>query len=95
MKVIHKQILDLTPIQTLSLPADSEILSIQNQNENICVWYMFSHDYPKKDRIFHLFGTGHREIPNDLDLKLKHLASVQMSQGQFVWHIFIEVKQTK
>jgi hypothetical protein len=87
--VIHKQILDLTQRQTLSIPRNAEILSIQNQNENIYLWYICNPDNKLISRTFLLFGTGEREIPEDKIIG--YLDTVIMQNNNFVWHIFEEL----
>lgn len=84
--LIYKQVLEVTDEQTVDLQNTAEILSIQMQNGQLCVWYKW---YAHPDNInkrypwtFRIIGTGHEFD----DIGLSHLASVQ--DGPFVWHVF-------
>ena len=70
--------------QDLSLPVDSEILTIQKQGEDFFAWVKMDTDKPEQGRTIVICGTGtHVQIK-----PMKHIATVQ-ADG-FVWHFFEE-----
>jgi len=82
MKTIYKYELALTDEQTISLPADAEILDIQQQGQDLCAWVKLDTDMPERDRKITICGTGNPIS----DLTLAHIATVQI--GAMVWHFF-------
>ncbi len=82
MKTIFKYQLALTDEQTISLPVDAKILSIQEQGEYIFAWVSLDTDQPKWGRKIYIAGTG-----NSFDCEsLRHITTLQM--GDMVWHFF-------
>lgn len=90
MHVIYKQILGIGE-QTLELPRDARILCVQNQSNQIMIWYEVGVgvrdgkplcEYEK--RVFGVYGTGHIIKPPRGNRT--YLGTVQI--GEFVWHVF-------
>lgn len=84
MKIIYKYILEFDKKQQIELPLDAEILSVQMQNEKICLWAKVSSTLPKAKRTIYIYGTG-TEIEKD---NLSYVGTVQ--DGIYVLHIFIK-----
>lgn len=84
MKTVYKFRLDIEDITTISMPRGAQILSVQNQNESICLWALVDTEAEKEQRTFRIAGTGHliRE-----GIKA-FLGTVQMHDGIFVAHVF-------
>lgn len=82
---IYKQTLQLTDKQTVTLPADAKILSVQLQHGEIRLWYSFDEhaNHQERHRFIYIVGTGH---PFDIEEPYKFISTVQMDQ--FVWHIY-------
>jgi hypothetical protein len=57
---IWKFELQITDIQTLYIPEGADILSVQNQNGELCMWAIVDIHVPKVPRHFKVIGTGHR-----------------------------------
>lgn len=85
MKTIYKYTLRFSDRQTVQMPANAQILSIQNQTSDPVIWAVVDTDQPMVERRFHMFGTGMQATHVD---NLHYLASVQF--GPFVWHFFEE-----
>jgi hypothetical protein len=82
---IWKYVLEITDQQTLSLPVGAKILSVHNQNNNICLWVMvdmFSQEY--EDRIIEMFGTGPGFYIDEKERT--YIGTVVLEK--YVWHIF-------
>jgi len=85
MKKIYKYKINLIGKQTVKLPLASEILDIQPQLGEIYLWALVDPESTLVlDRVFHIFGTGHK-INVD---KLKHISTFQTQGGELVWHAF-------
>ena len=92
MKQIHKFILKPVPgIQTIKMPwciyCPDTVLDIQLQNGVICAWCLVDSSLPEHDVKFHVFETGDAE---NIDVNFKHIATVQLYNGVYVLHIFVE-----
>lgn len=82
MKTIYKYQLKTTDQQTITMPVGSEILSLQIQFGNPCIWVKVDTDNEVRYRTFVTFGTGHPLPENDLEF----IGTYQT--GQFVFHVF-------
>jgi hypothetical protein len=86
--MIYKYPLELTDSQELFLPKDGLILSVQIQRNQIMLWALVDSNVKDHERrIIRIYGTGQEHIPAS---ELRFIATVQMNNGQFVWHVFEE-----
>jgi hypothetical protein len=69
----------------IKMPKGAEVLSIQNQNNTICIWALVIPSNEPEDRYFEVFGTGH-PIHCDIGIERVFIGTVQVDS--FVWHIF-------
>lgn len=81
---VFKQVLDITGMQTIKLPIGFKILSLANQNENLCLWYLCDPEMENEEIEIFIFGTGH-EVGNFTG---QFLGTVLMHNNQLVWHVF-------
>lgn len=80
---IYKYPIKLADVQTLNLPFGAEILTIQMQHGNLCLWAKVQENVGDTEaRTIEVFGTGQ---PMDFDSRT-YIATVQ--DGSFVWHVF-------
>ena len=87
--IIDIKNLDSQRLIVSSFPKDAEILSVQTQNNNICVWYKFTEGtIEKEDRTFFIIGTGYR-----IRRQHNYLATCILDNGLLVMHVF-EVDKT-
>lgn len=82
METIYKYQLEQKKVQTLSIPADAEILDIQRQFNEVWAWVRLDTDKPERERTIVIYGTGHEIEP----AQMKHLKTLQVDG--FVWHFF-------
>ncbi len=72
--------------QTITMPYDARVLTVQMQGDDLQLWALV-HDqagWPKQDRTFSIYGTG-----NPIPLwPGEYIATVQTHNGSLVWHIF-------
>lgn len=84
-KTIYKYPLAITGNQAVVMPIKAEILSVQFQGEDLCIWAAVDPTERKHVKIFHIFGTGH-PIPEPE--KMRYLGTAQQFGGRLVWHVF-------
>jgi hypothetical protein len=88
MKTIYKYKLWLTNKQDVLLPIGSEILTVQTQDEDPCLWVLVNPLVEDKEkRIIEIIGTGH-EIKYNLGVTRNYISTFQLSGGSFVGHAF-------
>lgn len=79
---------EITPnVNYIMMPIGAEILSVQTQNENPCIWALVEPDNGKEERYFDVFGTGH-EVYCDMGVDRKFIGTFQMQGGSLVFHLF-------
>ena len=86
-KTIWKFELEIADKQTIEMPVNAEILTVQTQNEIPCLWALVDPDDPKEDRVIKIFGTGH-PIVYDAGVDRKYIGTYQLRGGSLVFHVF-------
>ncbi len=86
MRTIWKFPFEVDDILEIAMPKGAEVLHVDAQNDQPCIWAMVNSDEPMEDRRFLLFGTG-LVVPH---MKIMHLGSFQMRGGRLVFHLFME-----
>lgn len=87
-KKIFKYELDGVTRQTIIMPEGATILSAQIQKGRLCLWASVDLDGGPDHREFVLVGTGEDAPPEPS----KYLATIQVSGGSVVLHLFELVK---
>ena len=77
----------LRPIITLDVPAGSQILSVQEQFGEICIWMLVDPTLEKEERRFEVYGTGH-PINYDMGTWRTYIGTVKLENGSLIMHIF-------
>lgn len=90
MAAILKYKLEITDRQTLKLPANSRVLSVQDQNGELCLWAFVNPPGDPTVRTIRIVGTGH-ELPADFLIHHDFIATVQQVDIGAVWHVFEEL----
>lgn len=65
----------------LEIPSDPDILHVDVQHGDPCLWARVDPDRPFAKYTFYIVGTGH-----DIPPGLAHVGTWQ--EGPFVWHLF-------
>jgi hypothetical protein len=81
--VIWKFTLELTDIQKLTITEGAQILSVANQNGNLCLWVMLVPHLRKVKRTIEIIGTGN---PIEEGIERKFIGTAVINP--FVWHVF-------
>lgn len=90
MKAIYKHLLKINEVhQTVQLPLNSTILSIQNQNEFAVLWAVVDIDETKTITVDILMIPTGEVIVDDLS-KYVYLSTCQFMCGKYVCHYFIK-----
>jgi len=92
MRVIHKKAFPLKSLDDvifMDLWEGATILSVGNQNDNLCVWYATNDNLHKDVTLrtvrIRIAGTGHSI---DDCMGAKFLGTVQFQGGSLVFHIY-------
>lgn len=86
MATIYKYPLKNEVLQTIKMPKGAQILHVDLQRDDICLWALVDTTAEMEPRIIECFGTGFH-IDN---FPRKHIATVK--DGYFVWHYFERVQ---
>lgn len=71
--------------QTIAMPKDAKILTVQLQDGKPCIWAMVNPEQPEVKRTIATYGTGHEvKSPN----KLTYIGAYQLRNGALVYHVF-------
>ena len=69
------------------IPGGAEILTLQMQGDNPCIWALVDPSKEKEFRNFEVYGTGHN-IHCDMGVERKYIGTFQISGGSLVFHLF-------
>jgi len=86
-KKVFKYVLRIDDRITLNLPKGAEVLTVQTQYNQPCLWVLVDPFAAKEKRVFRLAGTGH-PISFDMGSDYKYINSFQMDDGALVFHLF-------
>ena len=84
MRTIFKYKLALIDEQCIEIPREHEILSVQVQGGEVCMWVIVDNASRTEKRTFYIHGTGH-----DIGHKpMVFIGTVQLANGALVFHVF-------
>ena len=86
-KTIWKFELETTDNQTIEMPVNAEILTVQTQNGIPCIWVLVDPTETKEKRFIEVFGTGH-DVYYDMGVSRSYLGTYQLQGGSLVFHVF-------
>lgn len=69
----------------VDMPYESKVLTVQMQRGRPVIWALVHERWPEEQRRFRWVGTGH---PMASDDDITYVGSVQLSDGDFVFHLF-------
>jgi len=85
MKSIWKYNLETTDIQSVEMPLDAELLSVQTQGGEPQLWCLVDMEEPKALRKIRIIGTGN---PIEDGFNSKYIDTYQLKDGNFIFHAF-------
>lgn len=71
--------------QTIAMPKDAKIITVQLQDGKPCIWAMVNPDQPKVKKTILCYDTG-QAIPHPN--KLTYIGTCQADAGDIVYHVF-------
>ena len=83
MIAVWKLTFDNDALRT-TLPAGAEILHVNTQKGNICIWAEVDTEAPAEERTFKIVGTGHA-VPAG---PRKYLGTVKLQNDTFIFHVY-------
>ena len=85
MKTIWKFPLKMVENQSVEMPSDAKILSVQIQFEEPMMWCLVEPDKPKIFREIRIIGTG-----NEIERQFEgiYIDTIKVSGGNYIFHIF-------
>lgn len=88
MRAIWKYELEVTDLQEVEMPIDSQVLSVANQDGRLCMWALVPQLESRKEKYcFEIIGTGNPI--GQTPLSRRFVGTVLMPP--FVWHVFERV----
>jgi hypothetical protein len=87
MKTIWKFPLEVTDSQEVGVPAGAQILDVQVQGGQPCLWAIVHPGVQTVRRTVRIYGTGH-QAPDDLN-RADYIGTFQLMGGGLVFHAFI------
>jgi hypothetical protein len=71
----------------IDMPEGAQILTVQIQFEQPCIWALVDPKSKLKKKRFKLIGTGHPIEINDI-VDYRYVGTFQLMEGQLVFHLF-------
>lgn len=88
VKTIWKFVLRVVDFQVVSVPPLSQILTVQTQGDDICLWVLVDPNSEKRvDYPVWVHGTGHPV--DDAVTRGRYVSTVQLQGGRLVFHVFV------
>ncbi len=91
-KTIWKHSFQVDDSFTVMMPIDAQVLTVQSQGENTCLWYTTDPEKPKVPRVFRVFGTGQPSL-EEPGHDLIYISTFQLYEGSLVFHVFEQVSK--
>lgn len=85
MRTIYKYKLAVVDEQEIQIPDFAEILSVQNQNGELCLWALVNSDNKPEPWTIQIVGTGNPASGINAE---DFIGTVQQHDGGLVWHVF-------
>ena len=87
METIWKYNIDTIDRQTIQMPRNAEILTVQTQNGSPCLWVRVNTSSPDEIRKIEICGTG-RELPKS---SWSYIGTYEIAGDALGYHVF-EIK---
>jgi len=85
MRSVYKYQLQVKTKQSVYLPKGAQILSVQPQRDQVCIWALVDTNADPFPLDIHIYGTGH-EMPEGANFR--HLDTFQLENGALIFHVF-------
>lgn len=71
-------------VSEVEMPAGAQVLCVQAQGGEPCVWAVVDQDAARERRVFLTYGTGHQHEA----IRGKYVGTYQLLDGALVFHVF-------
>jgi hypothetical protein len=85
MRVVYKYPLEIVDEQHVKMPMGAQLLSVQDQNGDLCLWALVDTTAALTQRKIRIAGTGHAVATPGPGA---FIGTVQQMKGAVVWHVF-------
>lgn len=89
MRRIWKYPLVITDIQAVKMPIGATPLTVQVQDNQVCLWAIVDPQAGEEWRTLYIFGTGNPTIGLDVERPANYIGTFQSLDGQRAFHVFI------
>ncbi len=86
MRTIWKFPLAVEAFQKIDMPKGAEVLTVQPQGDQACIWAILNPKAATTPRGFWIYGTGH-DIEPEMEKHLGRYVGTFQIRG-YVWHVF-------
>ena len=87
VRKVFKYPVDINDVVRIQMPKGSEILSVGNQRDTLCIWALCDEKCSLEERTFRIAGTGH-PINYDMGIDYKFLGTVHLFGSSLIFHVF-------
>ena len=84
MRTVYKYELIIDDYIEISTHRGAETLTVQMQENTICLWMLVDPSLPEEKRTFRMAGTGHPISES----RLKYVGTFQLLNGKLIFHLF-------
>jgi len=85
MITIWKYVIQTTDVQKIAMPVGADILTVQTQGGQPCMWVIVDTEVAKSVRTFEVVGTGNPMTERD---DRQYIGTYQLHEGALVFHLF-------
>lgn len=86
--VIWKYTLDTTDTQKIKMPFGAQILTVQSQKDNVCLWALVDPSEQDEEKIIETHGTGNEMYLGSANVVRVYIGTYQLHDGDLVFHVF-------
>lgn len=87
MKTIWKY--TLSAVSTIEMPMGAQLLTVHEQNNEVCMWALVDASQETEYRSFCVYGTG-QEVPKQ---PMLYIGTALLHSGTLVLHVFERVEK--
>ncbi|MFA5377383.1 MAG: hypothetical protein WC455_16650 [Dehalococcoidia bacterium] len=84
---IWKYLLNADEYNRINMPKGAQILSIHVQRGMPCMWVLVDAEQSLVERVFEIFGTGHR-VPMEMGMNRNFIGTFMVESETLVFHVF-------
>lgn len=91
---IYRYDLACEPEQTIQVPQDCEILSVDSRDGGITMWMAVDPEAPLVEQTFRVVATG-EDMPDYFECMFIGTVVLRYSMAEIVYHIFVKAEEVE